>query len=72
MQPVNRPSKNIVRRVVRLCPNRIPEFINQSQADRKLSRTIVELNRRMLKGPLRERETAKEALMRLGFVERDL
>jgi hypothetical protein len=71
MQVINRTTKNVARRVIRLCPNRIPEFINQSRSDRNLSKTIVELNRQMLQGPMRERETAKEALVRLGFVVRD-
>lgn len=57
--------------IISLSPDRVPEFINQSKADRSLSRMMVELNRQFRDGAPRERELAKEALVRLGFVLAD-
>lgn len=58
-------------RVLHLCPERIPRFGRQSKADRSLAETMATLNKQLLQGPLRARETPKEALTRMGFVLRD-
>lgn len=59
------------RRVLHLCPERIPRFGQQSKEDRTLAETMLTLNKQLLQGPRRARETPKEALARMGFVLRD-
>ena len=54
--------------IIDLSPDRIPEFINQSRADRCLSEMIVVLNKQFNQGSPREIEQAEQALKRLGFV----
>lgn len=54
--------------IISLSPDRIPQFLNQSRADRSLSEMIVHLNKQFNRGTPREMELAEEALRRLGFV----
>lgn len=54
--------------IIDLSPDRIPEFINQSRADRRLCEMIVVLNKQFNDGSPREIEQAEQALKRLGFV----
>ena len=56
------------KRIIDLSADRIPEFINQSRADRCLSEMIVVLNKQFNQGSPREIELAEQALKRLGFV----
>lgn len=59
---------DIAKRIITLSPDRVPEFLNQSLADRSLSEMIVQLNTQFNSGTRRETELAEEALKRLGFV----
>ena len=56
------------RRILDISPDRIPEFLNQSRADRSLSETIAALHRQFTAETRREMERAEEALRRMGFV----
>lgn len=66
-----RPDPRSPRRVIHLCPERVPRFGRQSKSDQTLSETMILLNRELMKGPRRARETQEQALKRVGFVLRD-
>lgn len=68
MNQALRTPRSAAKRIISLSPDRIPEFINQSRADRSLSQTMVNLNNQFGSGVKREVELAEEALKRLGFV----
>lgn len=71
MPDLHETGRNSAKHIIDLSPDRVPEFINQSKADRSLSQMMVALNRQFRDGAPREREMAKEALVRLGFVHAD-
>lgn len=51
-----------------LDPDRIPYFGFDNPGDRRLAETIIALDRNLMQGPRRPRETSTEALTRLGFL----
>ena len=68
MPETNHSNGDLAKRIINIAPDRIPEFINQSRADRSLSETMSLLNKQFASGTQREMELAEEALSRLGFV----
>lgn len=68
MNQALRTKPSAAKRIISLSQDRIPEFINQSRADRNLSHMIVSLNKQFSSGTPRETEQAEDALKRLGFV----
>ena len=56
------------RATISLCPERIPYFGYESQADRRLAETIRTLDRNLMQDRTRPRETSVEALTRHGFL----
>lgn len=68
MPEQNQPSKTVARQIIDLSTDAIPEFIFERTADKTLSVTVAELNNQVLFGARGDKETAIEALTRLGFV----
>ena len=61
-------SNRTPRRLINIAPDRVPEFRNQSRADRELSENLRHLNRFFTAERQRVVEQAEEALQRLGFI----
>ncbi len=67
--PDQNPSQKITaRQIIDLSTDAIPEFIFERTADKTLSVTVAELNKQVLFGEREDKETAVEALERLGFI----
>ena len=60
--------KKSTKRIISLCPDRLPEFGNQGSRDRDLFTTIISLNKQFTPGTKRATERVEEGLKRLGFV----
>lgn len=60
--------QKLARHIIDLSSDAIPEFIFQRTANKTLSFTVSELNKLALFGAGDEKQTAVEALTRLGFI----
>lgn len=68
MPEQNASRQNLARQIISLSTDAVPEFIFERTANKTLSFTVSELNKLALFGGSDEKETAIEALTRLGFI----
>ncbi len=59
---------SVANQIIGLPTDAVPDFIMELTANKTLSVTVAELNKLILFGERSEKETAVEALTRLGFI----